>query len=80
MSKTTKLTLSGKMIAIPIEPSPLGVEPVVDETPKVLLREWLEAWRDQFGEDACDCRPEPENLGHVCLVCRTQLYLDQEGN
>ena len=29
----------------------------------------LEAWQEQFGEDACDCQPEPQNAGHVCQCC-----------
>lgn len=41
------------------------------------LRAMLEAWKDQFGQDACDCRTEPENAGHICQCCRAKLALNQ---
>lgn len=39
------------------------------------LQAMLDAWEDQFGVGACDCRPEPENRGHVCQCCRARLLL-----
>lgn len=33
------------------------------------LKRMVEDWRDQFGDDSCNCRPEPENEGHVCGYC-----------
>lgn len=36
----------------------------------------LSDWQDQFGENACDCRPEPQNAGHVCNVCLSKAALN----
>jgi hypothetical protein len=41
------------------------------------LKGMLEAWEEQFGEGACDCRPEPENAGHVCQCCLAKLAIEQ---
>ena len=35
-----------------------------------------ECWQEQFGEDACDCRPEPENFGHICQCCLARTALE----
>lgn len=35
------------------------------------LVEMREAWVEQFGERACDCRHEPENSGHMCQCCKS---------
>lgn len=32
-------------------------------------KQMLAAWEEQFGEDACDCQPEPQNSGHICQCC-----------
>jgi hypothetical protein len=42
------------------------------------LRGMLSDWQDQFGEKACDCRPEPENAGHVCNACLARIALQNE--
>ena len=44
------------------------------------LRDMVSAWQEQFGEDACDCMPEPQNFGHVCTVCRAKLIIDELEN
>ena len=31
---------------------------------------------DYFGPDRCDCRPEPENEGHVCATCVANLTIN----
>ena len=36
----------------------------------------LSDWEDQFGEGQCDCRPEPENDGHVCNSCRVHALVN----
>ena len=36
----------------------------------------LQCWQEQFGEDACDCRPEPENFGHICQCCLAKVALE----
>ena len=35
------------------------------------LVDMREAWVEQFGENACDCRHEPENSGHQCQCCKS---------
>jgi hypothetical protein len=37
--------------------------------------ELVDAWEEQFGEGACDCRTEPENEGDCCPQCRIQSIL-----
>ncbi len=39
------------------------------------LQGMREAWAEQFGENACDCRPEPENAGHMCAYCQAGAAL-----
>ena len=35
---------------------------------------------DYFGPDRCDCRPEPENEGHVCATCVANLTINEHVN
>jgi hypothetical protein len=44
--------------------------PYVPPTSTDLAFQALEAWEEQFGEGACDCRPEPQNRGHCCVWCQ----------
>ena len=43
--------------------------------PLDVVRELFQDAQDQFGEHACDCRPEPENAGHVCPMCKARALL-----
>jgi hypothetical protein len=40
-----------------------------------IIQAMLEAWEDQHGPGACDCRPEPENQGHVCCWCQARAII-----
>jgi hypothetical protein len=40
-----------------------------------IINKMLEAWEDQFGEGACDCMPEPENEGRLCVWCSARFLL-----
>ena len=35
----------------------------------------LADYEDEHGEGACDCMPEPENVGHVCNACLMRAAL-----
>ncbi len=37
----------------------------------------FEDYQDQLGEAICDCRPEPENEGHVCTICKVKFALER---
>ena len=43
--------------------------------PAKVLRDMLDAAEDQHGVGVCDCRPEPENAGHLCCFCQARLLL-----
>ena len=45
------------------------------------LRDVVNDWDEHFGEKICDCRPEPENAGHVCNLCNARATLSKvDGN
>lgn len=43
--------------------------------PLDVMRELFHEAQDEFGEDDCNCRPEPENDGHVCAMCKARAIL-----
>ena len=55
----------------------LDVARLMAASPELLdaLQDMLGAWNDQFGEDACDCQPEPQNQGHVCQCCKARAAI-----
>jgi len=44
----------------------------------VLLRDSVRPM--YFGPDRCDCRPEPENEGHVCATCLANHTINERVN
>lgn len=45
--------------------------------PLEVIRELFDDAEDQNGEGTCDCRPEPENDGHVCPMCKARTLLSR---
>lgn len=66
----------------------LGIEARTGEKPeiaanngleaKTIIKDMLETWEEHHGANACDCRSEPENRGHVCVWCRARVALNAQ--
>lgn len=45
------------------------------ESALVALDGMLSDYEDTYGEGYCECRPEPENVGHVCNACQARTVI-----
>jgi hypothetical protein len=50
---------------------------LIENAPDMLeaMKGLLEDYQDEHGAKVCDCRPEPENQGHICNACKARIIL-----
>jgi ElaB/YqjD/DUF883 family membrane-anchored ribosome-binding protein len=48
------------------------------KTAQEIIYKLIEAYEELAGENACDCRHEPENQGHCCILCEAKAFLGSE--